>query len=214
MTPRGDGGQTGLIVSSSRSREHIDFSHSPLSTHLLLAPSPPLFISLSLQRTLHIFLFLPPLSSPPEPHFFLPRTPPRPSSHSSTLFFSLSPVGCCSGLSPGVLNGNWPPSSGSTQKPTLISVQQCNSKMHLPRCRGYMSNVPGFKASGWFTRARLSQDAGLLAPDRKQALSHKAPSATRFLPLSWNHTPCRYLRPISSAQLTARHNSFSHFSCS
>lgn len=33
LTPRGDEGQTGLIVSSSRSREHIDFSHTPLSTH-------------------------------------------------------------------------------------------------------------------------------------------------------------------------------------
>lgn len=40
LTPRGDEGQTGLIVSSSRSREHIDFSHTPLSTHLPLILSP------------------------------------------------------------------------------------------------------------------------------------------------------------------------------
>ncbi|MEQ2242368.1 hypothetical protein ILYODFUR_035238 [Ilyodon furcidens] len=40
LTPRGDGGQTGVIVSSSRSREHIDFSHTPLSTHLPLILAP------------------------------------------------------------------------------------------------------------------------------------------------------------------------------
>lgn len=44
-TTRGAEGQTGLIVSSSRSREHIDFSHTPLSTHLPLARLSPLFYS-------------------------------------------------------------------------------------------------------------------------------------------------------------------------
>lgn len=48
LTPRGDEGQTGLIVSSSRSREHIDFSHTPLSTHLPPTLSPLLSIFLSL----------------------------------------------------------------------------------------------------------------------------------------------------------------------
>lgn len=75
-TPRGDEGQTGLIVSSSRSTEHIDFSHTPLSTQL-----PPLCSSLLLSKGRFIFFFLSsPLSlSLPrcpllKPHFFFPNS--------------------------------------------------------------------------------------------------------------------------------------------
>lgn len=141
MTPRGDEGQTGLIVSSSRSRERIDFSHSPLSTHLLLTRSSTLFISLSLQRTLHNFLVLPPLScSSPflKPHFFFASMSLLPLLHFLSVFCVVfPPLQALVLVLSSALNGDQPPPFGSTQKPSLISVRQCNSKIRLRRCHGH-----------------------------------------------------------------------------
>lgn len=133
LTPRGDEGQTGLIVSSSRSREHIDFSHTPLSTHLPLTRSPPPSLSLLLllsERTLHIFLSL---LSPPrcpflKPHFFFPNSslsllplscppsiPLSPHTHEHTHTYTSLSVFLAFFSLPSVLNGADPHSRDNSE---------------------------------------------------------------------------------------------------
>lgn len=89
LTPKGDEGQTGLIVSSSRSREHIDFSHTLLSTHLPLILLPPLCLS-----SYFSLLPFPPRSSPfCQIYFFVLRLL---SFHTFSELYSLIWSVCCS----------------------------------------------------------------------------------------------------------------------
>lgn len=148
LTPRGDEGQTGLIVSSSCSKECIDFSHTPFSLNNTLSSSPKeasYFLTLLSLPS----LFLPKLRSVNPPHFPFLHHPPHSAVFQPPVSTDLN--------------------VRTAQKPTLIS-QHWNNQTHLQRCselKRFTFLLPYLK---FFWSCRM-QHASFFAPET--SLSYK-----------------------------------------